>query len=333
MESNRHRRAIFTLLWVLFVVAGVLNLRPLSAQGVYGSMYGTVLDKSGAVVPNATVTIKSQQKETAFTAQTNSIGEYRVDHLIPDTYSVTITAAGFKSYTVSNLQVNVGEAPKVDANLEVGSVSQSVTVAASSEELLKTEQQDVTLSVQQETVQDLPIVGQEMNNVLLLAPGAFAALGQSGVQALNPAGGSTYTVNGQPVGGVNFTLDGTDNTGPTLGYILINPPPDTVQEVKIITSSFDAETGRATSAVEAIQTKSGSDTFHGEIFDTRRSAANLARNPYLAAQSAPGGPAPALMNQPEINIGGPILKQRLFFFFDVFEEILISVQTALIFFS
>jgi hypothetical protein len=317
MENWKKRVTVFGLLVTVF---GVLCQRPMGAQGVYGSMYGTVLDKSGAVVARATVTIKSQQKDTTFTAQTNSIGEYRVDHLVPDTYSVTITASGFKTFVVNNLQVNVGEAPKVDANLEVGTVSQSVEVSASSEELLKTEQQDVTQSIPEETVQDLPIVGQFASNMLLLAPGAFAALGQSGVQALNPAGGSTYTVNGQPVGGVNFTLDGTDNTGPTLGYILINPAPDTIQEVKIITSSFDAETGRSTSAVQAIQTKSGSDSFHGQISDTRRSAANLARNPFIAAQSAPGVLAPALMNQPEVNVGGPIFKKRLFFFFDDFDQ-------------
>ena len=300
----------------IVVLAALFAMTSLAAyaQGVYGSIYGTVLDNMGAVVANATVTIKSQQKETTFAVQTNSVGQYRFDHLVPDTYTVTIKASGFKTFVVSNLAVNVGETPKVDANLEVGAVNESVTVAASAEELLKTERQDVTLSVPQETLQELPIAGQFVNNLLLLTPGAFSALGQSGVQALNPAGGGHFVVNGQPVGGVNFTLDGTDNTGPTLGYILINPAPNAVQEAKIITSSFDAETGRATSAVQAIQTKSGSNSFHGLLFDTRRSAANLARNPFVAAQSAPGKIAPALMNQPEFNIGGPIIKNRLFFF-------------------
>jgi hypothetical protein len=304
----------------LFMTAVGLCSPQLSAQGVYGSIYGTVLDNSGAVVPKATVTIKSEQKDTTTSVQSNASGQYRIDHLVPDTYTVTITAAGFKTFAVNHLQVNVGEAPKVDANLEVGGETQTITVAAGVEDLLKTEKQDVSLSIPQETIQELPIVGQFVNNLILLSPGAYSALGQVGVQALNPAGGGHFVVNGQPVGGVNFTLDGTDNTGTTLGYILINPAPNSIQEAKIITASFDAETGRATSAVQAIQTKSGSNAFHGLLFDTRRSAANLARNPYIAAQSAPNKIAPALINQPEVNIGGPIIKNRLFFFFDYFGQ-------------
>jgi outer membrane receptor protein involved in Fe transport len=305
-------------LWLLLAIVGLLSIRPLEGQAIYGSVYGTVLDTSGAVVANAMIEVKSEQKGTVFTAQANAVGQYRVDHLVPDTYSVTITASGFKTYKVSGLQVNAGDTPKVDGNLEVGSVSQSITVAASAEELLKTEHQDVALSIQQETIQELPIVGQSMSNILLLSPGAYAALGQMGVQALNPAGGSEYAINGQPVGGANFTLDGTDNTGQTLGYIVVNPSPNTVQEAKVITTSFVAETGKTLGAEIAMQTKSGANKFHGMIADLRQSSANLARNPYSAAQAAPNKIAPALYNQPEANIGGPILKNRLFFFFDYF---------------
>ena len=318
MHRNGHSIKRLCLLGLLIPIVAILSLRPMGAQSVYGSIYGTVLDTSGAVVPNAAVVVKNQQKDTSFTAQTNSVGQYRVDHLVPDTYSVTITAPGFKSYTVNGLQVNAGDTPKVDASLEVGSVNQSVTVAASAEELLKTEHQDVALSIQQETLQELPIVGQSMSNILLLSPGAYAALGQMGVQALNPAGGSEYAINGQPVGGANFTLDGTDNTGQTLGYIVVNPSPNTIQEAKVITTSFVAETGRTLGAEIAMQTRSGANSFHGLVSDLRQSAANLARNPYSAAQAAPNKIAPALYNQPEFNIGGPILKNRLFFFFDYF---------------
>lgn len=312
-------KTAFTRISLCVIFVCVAGPRQLAAQ-VYGSVYGSVVDNTGATVTGATVVVTSEQKGTSSPAQTNEAGQYRVEHLVPDIYTVTVTASGFKSFSVHGLQVNAGETPKVDASLEVGAASEAITVAASATELLKTERQDVTQSIGQDTIQELPIAGQAMNNLLLLVPGAFAVLGQNGVQALNPAGGSSYTVNGQPVGGVNFTLDGTDNTGPTLGYILINPSPGSVQEAKIITSSFDAETGRSTSAVQAIQTKSGGDSFHGQIWDTRKSAANLARNPFIAAQSAPGKLAPALLNQFEVNIGGPILKRRLFFFFDIYDQ-------------
>lgn len=319
MRSNPHPAfKCFCLFGLLISLVAMLSLRPLGAQTVYGSVNGTVLDQSGAVIVNASVEIKSQEKETLFKAQTNSVGQYRIDHLVPDIYDVTISATGFKSFTVKSLPVNAGDSPKVDANLEVGGLNESVTVNATVEELLKTETQDVSLSIPQEMVQELPLVGRSVNNLILLTPGAYAALGQMGVQALNPAAGSTYTVNGQPVGGVNYTLDGTDNTGPILGYIIINPAPNSVQEARTITSSYNADTGRATSAVFATQTRSGTNSFHGLFSDVRTSGANRARDSYVAAQAPPGGPAPALSNQPEFNIGGPILKQRLFFFFDYF---------------
>lgn len=333
-DSRAVPGGVFWCLVALIVgstLLGVLS-RPAAAQSVYGSIYGTVLDNSGAVVPNATVQVKSQQKDTAFSAQTNSVGQYRIDHLVPDTYNVTVSATGFKSFTVNNLQVNAGDTPKVDANLEIGSVSESVTVAASAEELLKTETQDVAISVPQEVVHDLPIVNQAANNLILLAPGAYATLGQGAVSAEVPEQGSRYTVNGQPGGGEDYTLDGTDNTSPVLGTIVINPSPDTLQEVKVITSSFTAEYGRALSAIIPMQTKSGSNSFHGQISDFRKSSANLARDPFSAAQSAPGGPAPALTNQFEFNLGGPIVKKRLFFFFDYYgqrEKVGGSVLTTL----
>lgn len=317
--SKQVKSSIITLALSL-VLAVAMNVHPLYAQTVYGSVYGTVLDRSGAVVPNAKIQVKSQQKDTTFQAQTNAVGEYRIDHLVPDTYTVTISAPGFKTYSVSSLQVNAGDTPKVDANLEVGAVSQSVTVAASAEQLLKTESQDVTLSVSQNAVHNIPIYAQAMNNIILLAPGAYATLGQGAVSAEAPQQGSRYAVNGQPGGGEDYTLDGTDDTNPVLGTVVVNPAPDTVQEAKIITTSFDAEYGRALSAIVTMQTISGSNTFHGEISDYRMSAANLARNPFNAAQSPPHQLAPALTNQPEVNIGGPILKNRLFFFFDYFGQ-------------
>ena len=97
MRTSRTWQSRLTLFGLLLSVIGIVSLRPMSAQTVYGSIYGTVLDATGAVVPNAAVVVKSQQKGTTFSAQTNSVGEYRIDHLIPDIYSVTITASGFKT--------------------------------------------------------------------------------------------------------------------------------------------------------------------------------------------------------------------------------------------
>lgn len=112
-QSKKHLAfKSFCALGLLIPLVAILSLHPLSAQTVYGSIYGTVLDKSGAVVANATIVVKSQQKETAFNAQTNSVGQYRIDHLVPDMYDVTISATGFKSFTVKSLQVNAATPPR-----------------------------------------------------------------------------------------------------------------------------------------------------------------------------------------------------------------------------
>ena len=140
-------------------------------------------------------------------------------------------------------------------------------------------------------------------------------LGWSHAADENPQGSKQIQVDGQAFGGVNYTLDGTDNQDPILGIIVINPNSDSMTEAKIATQNFDAEFGKAVSAVITVQTKSGSNTFHGTAFDNRESAANLARDPFSQNNRAIPIPA-ALKNQFGGSIGGPILKDKLFFFGD-----------------
>lgn len=308
----------FCRLGVILAIIALLQPSLARSQGVYGSIYGTALDSSGAVVANADIVVTSEQKGIVLSGKTDSIGEYRIDHLVPDTYDVTVSAPGFKAFVVKGIQVNAGDSPKVDATMEVGEALASVTVTASSEALLKTETQDVSLTVNQQTITDIPIQSRAANNLILLNPGATTYFGQWGIIPEIAVGGAWYNVNGQPQGSQDFTLDGTDNTDLMLGTIVINPAPDSLQAVKIITSNYSADTGKSNSAVLPMETKSGSNSFHGLISDFRTSAAFLARNPFNAIQSAPNKLPKALNNQPEANIGGPILKNRMFFFFDYF---------------
>src|SRR5579864_7494609 len=235
----------FWRLSVILAIVALLQPRLVHSQSVYGSIYGTALDSSGAVVANAEVAVTSEQKGVTLSGKTDSIGEYRIDHLVPDTYDVTVSASGFRAYIVKGIQVNAGDSPKVDATMQVGQAIESVTVTASSEALLKTETQDVSLTISEETIGDLPMQSRAANNLILLDPGASTYFGQWGIIPEIGVGGAWYNVDGQPQGSEDFTLDGTDNTDLMLGTIVINPAPDSLQSVKIITNNYSADIGKS----------------------------------------------------------------------------------------
>jgi Carboxypeptidase regulatory-like domain/TonB dependent receptor len=288
------------------------------AQAVYGSIFGTVTDNSGAIVPNATITVTDESKGTSVTTQSNSSGDYRVEHLIPDLYSVKIDASGFESFVATHIQVLADTSPKVDAKLTVGAASQTVTVNADTIPVLKADRADVSTTFTEKTVSDLPIAGRNFTSLQLLLPGA-QPLGWSHAADENPQASQQIQIDGQAFGGVAYELDGTDNQDPILGIIVVNPAIDAVSESKIATQNFDAEFGKAVSAVVTAQTKSGSNSFHGSAFDYRKSNFNLARDPYT--QFAPNAVTgrfipPGLYSQFGGSIGGPFIKDKMFFFGD-----------------
>ncbi|MBB6145662.1 hypothetical protein HNQ77_003623 [Silvibacterium bohemicum] len=284
------------------------------AQAVYGSIYGTVTDNTGAVVPNAAVTVTDEAKGTSVSITTSAAGEYTVEHLIPDTYDVKVVAAGFKTFEAKGIVVAADTSPKVDGQLAVGGSTETVEVNADTVPVLKTDRADVSTVFNSQTVDNLPIGDRNFTNLQLLLPGA-QQLSWSHAADENPQASKQIQVDGQAFGGVAFNLDGTDNQDPILGIIVINPPLDAIQETKITTQNFDAEFGKAVSSVISAQTKSGSNSFHGSAFDYRESNANLATDPYTqfpGSGAFPGG----LKNQFGGSVGGPILKDRLFFFGD-----------------
>ncbi|MFT4114570.1 carboxypeptidase regulatory-like domain-containing protein [Silvibacterium sp.] len=296
------------------VVALLLQPLPAVAQAVYGSVFGTVMDNTGAVVPNVTVTVTDVEKGTVVSLTTNASGEYTAEHLIPDTYNIKIVSTGFKSFEANGIVVAADTAAKVDAKLEVGGSSETVTVNADAVPILKTDRADVSTVLNQATVENLPIGDRNFTNLQLLLPGA-QQLSWSHAADENPQASKQIQVDGQAFGGVAFQLDGTDNQDPILGIIVINPPLDAVSETKITTQNFDAEFGKAVSSVVTAQTRSGSNSFHGSAFDYRESNANLATDPYTQFPGSGAFPA-GLKNQFGGSIGGPILKDKLFFFGD-----------------
>ncbi len=309
---NSPRSCLFRLVLLafplLFAASGTS-----SGQAVYGTIYGTVTDASGAAVPKANVTILDTAKGTSVTLQTNDSGEFTNNHLIPDTYTVKVEMQGFKSFQQTDIRVFADTSVKVAAALPVGSEQQTVEVNADQVPLLKTDRADVATTFSSQEIVNLPIPDRNFTNLQLLLPGA-QLLGWSHAADENPQGSKQIEVDGQAFAGVAFQLDGTDNQDPILGIIVVNPNADSLSEAKITTQNFDAEFGKAVSSVVTAQTKSGTNSFHGSAFDYRQSNANLARDPFTQPKSTafPAG----LKNQFGGSIGGPILKDKFFFFGD-----------------
>jgi len=307
MQSKFFRGVVFA------GVSALLMASPSFGQAVYGSIFGTVTDSTGAVVPNAAVTITDDAKGTSVTAQSNASGDFTVDHLIPDVYDVKVVASGFKGFQQKSIQLFADTSTKIIAALEIGSSGDTITVNADSVPQLKTDRADVSTIFSGKEFVDLPIPDRNFTGLQLLLPGA-QQLGFSHAASENPQGSLQIEVDGQAFAGTAFQLDGTDNEDPILGIIVVNPNPDSLSETKITTQNYDAEFGKAVSSVVTAQTKSGTNSFHGSLFEYRQSNAQLARDPFTQHSSA-GFPV-GLRNQFGGSIGGPILKDKLFFFGD-----------------
>src|SRR6267142_955383 len=282
-------------------------------QAVFGSIIGTVTDQQGNAVAGAKVTVTSVGKSTAFDSTTNESGNYSVTHLIPDAYQVKVEAPGFKAHSVPSVQVSADASVHVDVQLQVGEVTQTVEVTGEIPQL-QTDRADVGIQFSQKYVEDLPVLNRNFTSFELLTPGTQKLPGFNHAVTENPQGGGQIQVNGQHFSGTNFELDGTDNQDPILGIIVVNPNLDAIAEAKIALQDYDAESGKATSGVIKVQTKSGSNEFHGSGFYYYRNSDQQARNPFT---NAPGVPlAPANYKQFGGSVGGPIFKNKLFFFGD-----------------
>jgi hypothetical protein len=284
-----------------------------SGQAVFGSIIGTVTDAQGNAVSGAKVTVTSISKSTTFETTSNESGNFAVTHLIPDDYKVAVEAAGFKAYSVERVTVTADSSQTLNVPLQVGAVTQTVEVTGDIPQL-QTDRADVDVQFNQKYVEDLPILNRNFTNFELLSPGTQKLPGFNHAATENPQGGGQIQVNGQHFSGTNFELDGTDNQDPILGIIVVNPNLDAVGEAKIALQDYDAESGKATSGIVKVQTKSGSNDIHGTGFFFNRSSDQQARDPFT---NKPGVPlAAANWKQFGGSVGGPIIKNKLFFFGD-----------------
>jgi len=299
--------------WIL-VLCFVLGLSASTSlgQAVYGSIFGTVTDAQGNAVAGAKVTVTSLAKGTVTEATTNESGNYSITHLIPDAYRVKIEAAGFKVYDVASTPVAADASVHLDAQLQVGAVTQTVEVTAEVPQL-KTDRSDVSVTFTSQQIDNMPIYNRNFTALQLLSPGNAYMVGFQHAASENPQGSQQIQTQGQHFAGTAFELDGTDNQDPILGIIVINPNLDAIEEVKITQQNYDAEFGKAIGAVVTSQTKSGTNEIHGSAFDYQRSNTNFARNPFTQGTS---GVPKGNWNEFGGTLGGPIVKNKLFLFGD-----------------
>ena len=288
-----------------------------SAQAVYGSILGTITDPSGAAVPNAKITVIDQRKGTSDSTTTNDSGNYSVTHLIPDTYTVQVEAPGFKRLEFKDVIVNADASSDVNGQFQVGSNTEQVEVTAEAAQL-KTDRSDVAVEFNEKYVEDLPILNRNFTSFELLSPGT-QKLGWGHAATENPQGSQQIFVQGQHFSGTAYELDGTDNQDPILGIIVVNPNLDAVTETKVALQNYDAEFGKAVAGVVTAQTKSGSNDIHGSGFWFRRTDALQARDPFT--QSMPDPVTHRFIpssrwQQFGGSVGGPVIKNKLFFFGD-----------------
>ncbi len=286
------------------------------AQAVYGSISGVVSDNTGAVVAGATVTITSVDRKTVDTVTTASDGYYSKDRLVPGNYEIKIEKQGFKTGATS-ARVSVDTQSKIDLELTAGQVSEVVNVTADGQEL-KTDRADVATGFTNREVAELPLIDRNFTKLILLTPGTQQQLWNHAASE-NPQGSTQTIVNGQTFSGTGWQLDGTDNRDVILGIIVINPTFESIGETKITSSNYDAEFGQAIAGVVSVQTKSGTNNFRGSVFEYLQRDRFQARNPFsqstVNALTNKAIPATS-KDQFGGSIGGPIIKNKLFFFGD-----------------
>jgi hypothetical protein len=290
---------------------------PASAQAVYGSISGTVKDSSGGVLPGVTVTVTNIDRKTSDSVVTNDNGLFIKERLLPGAYEVKAELSGFKTALVQRVDVNVDSQTPVDLTLEVGQVAEQITVTGGST-LLTTDRADVATRFDTKQITDLPVLDRNFTKFVLLTPGTQQLQWQHAASE-NPQGSTQTMVNGQHFSGTTYQLDGTENRDPILGIIVINPTLESIQETKITSQNYDAEFGQATAGVVSVQTKSGTNSYRGSVFEFHLSDNFQSRNPFTQFQPDPltGEFIPETKrNQFGGSIGGPIVQNKWFFFGD-----------------
>ncbi len=284
------------------------------AQLTTSDILGTVTDPSGAVIPNATVVATNLGTNEKRTATTNGAGDYVFSLLPVGHYSVSVKAPGFQAAITKDLSVEAGDRARNDVHMRAGSEATTVEVEATTP-LLQAESATVSSTVTAQAVQDLPLNGRNFVQLVQIVPGANEGPGNgltSGARPDDRRQSASFSVNGQDDTLNNYTIDGIDDNERIIGTIGVRPVVEAIQEITVQTNNYTAEAGRTAGGVVSIVTRAGTNQFHGSAYEYFRNDIFDARNVLQTS-----GKKPELrQNQFGGSIGGPIFKDRTFFFGD-----------------
>ncbi len=300
---------------VIFAFAAVLAIGasvPVSAQVLYGSLIGNVTDPNGAAVPGAEVTATNQNTGVAKTTKTDSNGGYQFIDLQPGTYALKVSFSGFKTLEKHDIPVALNNITRTDVALEVGNIQEAITVTGETP-ILQTDRAETRSEISSVELQNLPVpFGRNYQQLYRTLPGVSPPFNSHSVPT-NPSRSLEFHVNGTSDDQNNTRIDGVSSTTVQLPHIVSYIPAlESIEEVNVVTSSFDAEQGLAGGAAISVQIKSGTNQVHGSGFEYHS-------NQHLKAwpESVPAGEVnkPKLVyNQFGGTIGGPIKKDKLFYF-------------------
>jgi carboxypeptidase family protein/TonB-dependent receptor-like protein len=289
----------------LFVLLPQLSSATL-AQTFTGTIVGTATDRTGGVLPNATVSFTSVDTGLTRSVQTSSTGAYTAPLLPPGEYRLEAKLTGFKKFVQTGIHVEVNEDAKIDITLEVGDVTNEVTVRADTP-LVQTQSAAVGTVVDNKKIVELPLNGRDFFQLSVLVPGAVPPAERS----QNSTQGGAVSVNGAREQSNNFLLDGVDNNDLLINHIVVQPSVDTVQEFKLQSSTYAAEFGRSAGGQFNFVTKSGTNSWRGSLYEFFRNSALDAKNFFDDNQK----PIPDFnRNQFGATLGGPLRINRTFFF-------------------
>lgn len=302
--------------WMLLIAAIFCIIQPASPQGPNATVTGVVTDNSDAVVPGAHVTITNIATNAASQGVTNNSGEYTIPLLPPGDYKILVVAPGFKEIVQTGITLQVAQIARLDFKAQLGAVTQTVEVTGEPP-LTQTEDVSEGAVIENKQVEELPLNGRQYYSLAYLTPGTYKPTQNSGTGyrgGFNVAG-SSDTSN-------NYTVDGFDNNDLSINTPTYLPSVDQIQEFKLLTGIYSSQYGRNSGGQLIVTTKSGTNGFHGTAFEYIRNQILDASNYFTPASQKPS----FRRNQFGGTIGGPIKKDKTFFFFS-YEGLRLSQET------
>ena len=285
------------------------------AQVLYGSIVGNVKDKSNDAVTGATIKITHKETNQTRETVTNPDGSYNFSTVQTGTYIITVSKVGFKSFTRSNVDVTLNNITRSDISLEVGDVSETVSITAEGG-LLQTDRAEVRAELTSQALQNLPVpAGRNYQNLFRTLPGINPPTNAHSIPT-NPSRALQYNVNGTSSSSNNVRIDGASQYNIFLPHVTAYVPAlESIETVNIVTNNFDAEQGLAGGAAVSVQIKSGTNNIHGSAFEFHDNNHTKARPWNLTPiNGVPQDKPKRIFNQYGGTVGGPIKKDKLFYF-------------------